>query len=86
MKTFDYNKLQADYLFEQLLNCVSKKELISIYKVGNEEEIDVAILTASLQMIDLDLSKQMEIIMSWNRPDIAKKYVLLQGSDQEVCV
>lgn len=43
----------------------------------------MAILTASLKVIDLELNKQMEIIMSWNRPDIAKKYILLQGSDEE---
>ena len=35
-------------------------------------------------MIDLNLKKQLDIIMSWNRPDVAKKYILLQGTDIEV--
>ena len=59
---------------------------ISIYRLGDEynQEIDLAILTASLKVIDLQLSKQMDIIMSWNRPDVAKKYILLDGSENEV--
>lgn len=86
MKTFAYTKEQANYLFIQLMNCVKNKELISIYRLGDEDnqEIDLAILTASLKVIDLNLSKQFDTIMSWNRPDIAKKYILLQGSENEV--
>ena len=46
----------------------------------------MAILTASLKVIDLELGKQFDTIMSWNRPDIAKKYILLQGLDSEVFI
>ena len=35
-------------------------------------------------MIDLNLKKQLDIIMSWNRPDVAKIYILLQETDIEV--
>lgn len=108
MKTFVYTKAQADYLFIQLMNCVTNRDLvnyklivknlmnliidafvymkISIYRLGDEQhqEIDLAILTASLKVIDLELNKQMDTIMSWNRPDIAKKYVLLTGTEIEV--
>ena len=59
---------------------------ISIYRLGDEDnqEIDLAILTASLKVVDLNLKKQLDIIMSWNRPDVAKKYILLQGAEFEV--
>lgn len=59
---------------------------ISVYRLGDEgnQEIDIDILTASLKVIDIHLSKQLEIIMGWNRPDIAKKYIYLQGHDSEV--
>lgn len=30
MKTFDYSKDQADYLFIQLMNCVANKELVYV--------------------------------------------------------
>lgn len=30
MKTFDYSKDQADYLFIQLMNCVANKELVNV--------------------------------------------------------
>ncbi len=85
MRTFNYTKEQADYLFVQLMNCVNNKDLISIYRLGenDNQEIDMAILTASLKVIDLDLNKQFDIIMSWNRPDIARKYIMLDGSRTE---
>lgn len=87
MKTFEYSRSQAEYLFVQLINCVKKKDLISIYRLADNEkqdqEIDLAILAASLKVIDLQLSKQLDIIMSWNRPDVAKKYILLNGSESE---
>ena len=59
---------------------------ISIYRLGDEDnqEIDLAILTASLKVVDLNLKKQLDTIMSWNRPDVAKKYILLQGAESEV--
>lgn len=88
MKTFSYMRSQAEYLYIQLINCVKKKDLISIYRLGDDndkqsQEIDLAILAASLKVIDLQLSKQLDIIMSWNRPDVAKKYILLHGSEAE---
>ena len=30
MKTFVYNKAQADYLFIQLMNCVTNRDLVKI--------------------------------------------------------
>ena len=59
---------------------------ISIYRLGDEDnqEIDLAILTASLKVVDLNLAKQLENIMSWNRPDVARQYILLQGTETEV--
>jgi len=87
-KTFAYSTPQAEYLYIQLINCVKKKDLISIYRLADDndkqsQEIDLAILAASLKVIDLQLSKQLDMIMSWNRPDVAKKYILLHGSDSE---
>ena len=48
------------------------------------KEIDISILTASLKAIDLKLSKQLDVIMSWNRPDVAKKHISIQGNEYEV--
>jgi len=53
-KTFDYSLTQAEYLFVQLNYCVKKKGLISEFRLGNDQkqhqEIDIAILTASLKV------------------------------------
>ncbi len=58
-----------------------------MFRLGEDErqhqEIDLAILAASLKVVDLQLGKQLDIIMGWNRPDVAKKYLLLHGSESE---
>jgi len=66
-KTFDYSLTQAEYLFVQLINCVKKKDLISVFRLGNDQkqhqEIDLAILTASLKVnIFFYLSKLLNIL------------------------
>ncbi len=48
------------------------------------QEIDISILNASLKAVDLKLSKQLDVIMSWNRPDVAKKHISIQGNEYEV--
>lgn len=40
MKTFAYSKIQADYLFIQLMNCVSNKELVMSTTNKQRKKID----------------------------------------------
>ena len=49
-KTFQYNREQAEKLFIELMLCVKKKELITVFRMGEEsQDIDLAILTALLK-------------------------------------
>ena len=49
-KTFQYNQEQAEKLFIELMLCVKKKELITVFRMGEEsQDIDLAILTALLK-------------------------------------
>ncbi len=33
-----------------------------------------------------DLKRQLDLIMTWNRPDIAKNTIVLFGDPKEVCI
>ena len=49
-KTYQYNREQAEKLFVELMLCVRKKELITVFRMNeeNQGDIDLAILTALL--------------------------------------
>ncbi|XP_030271653.1 transient receptor potential cation channel subfamily M member 3 isoform X18 [Sparus aurata] len=50
-KTFTYSRTQAQHLFIILMECMKKKELITVFRMGSEghQDIDLAILTALLK-------------------------------------
>jgi len=50
-KTFTYTRTQAQHLFIILMECMKKKELITVFRMGSEghQDIDLAILTALLK-------------------------------------
>ncbi|RMC01045.1 hypothetical protein DUI87_22309 [Hirundo rustica rustica] len=51
-KTFTYTRTQAQHLFIILMECMKKKELITVFRMGSEghQDIDLAILTALLKV------------------------------------
>nr|KAF6488143.1 transient receptor potential cation channel subfamily M member 3 [Rousettus aegyptiacus] len=59
-KTFTYTRTQAQHLFIILMECMKKKELITVFRMGSEghQDIDLAILTALLK----DLSRKQTTI------------------------
>lgn len=50
-KTFTYTRTQAQHLFIILMECMKKRELITVFRMGSEghQDIDLAILTALLK-------------------------------------
>ena len=67
-KTFQYNREQAEKLFIELMLCVKKKELITVFRMGEEsQDIDLAILTALLKGKDTgsNLMYYQEMIQEW---------------------
>lgn len=56
MKTFVYSKTQADYLFIQLMNCVSNKDLVGFFfnfKALDKQQFEIFLLFLRFQSIDL---------------------------------
>ncbi|XP_074773752.1 transient receptor potential cation channel subfamily M member 7 [Athene noctua] len=80
-KTFNFGQSEAAHLFQTLLECMKKKELITVFHVGSDEhqDIDVAILTALLKGTNASAFDQLVLTLAWDRVDIAKNHVFVYG-------
>ncbi|CAF3959542.1 unnamed protein product, partial [Rotaria sp. Silwood2] len=83
MKTFSYTKKQAKNLFNELMMCVKRRDLITIFRMGEEssQDIDLSILIALLRTSCVSSIDQLKLALTWNRVDIARNYIL-SGSHQ----
>ncbi|TRY55610.1 hypothetical protein DNTS_021490 [Danionella cerebrum] len=68
-KTFTYSRTQAQHLFIILMECMKKKELITVFRMGSEghQDIDLAILTALLKGANASAPDQLSLALAWNR-------------------
>ncbi|XP_057305453.1 transient receptor potential cation channel subfamily M member 7-like isoform X1 [Hydractinia symbiolongicarpus] len=69
-------------IFHNVKLCMDKKEYITIYDPSKDGDFDEAVLLALMRVNSHDEDKnvlsiisQLELAMSWNRADIAKKYL-----------
>uniref|UniRef100_A0A669PDW3 Transient receptor potential cation channel subfamily M member 7 n=1 Tax=Phasianus colchicus TaxID=9054 RepID=A0A669PDW3_PHACC len=86
-KTFNFGQSEAVHLFQTLLECMKKKELITVFHIGSDEhqDIDVAILTALLKGTNASAFDQLVLTLAWDRVDIAKNHVFVYGQQWLVC-
>ncbi|XP_074651257.1 transient receptor potential cation channel subfamily M member 3-like [Tubulanus polymorphus] len=83
-KTFQYSKEQAEKLFIELMMCVKKKELITVFRMGEGpcQDIDLAILTALLKgQSSATAPDQLNLALNWNRVDIARSHIFVYGQE-----
>ncbi|XP_027543974.1 transient receptor potential cation channel subfamily M member 7 [Neopelma chrysocephalum] len=80
-KTFNFGQSEAVHLFQTLMECMKKKELITVFHIGSDEhqDIDVAILTALLKGTNASAFDQLVLTLAWDRVDIAKNHVFVYG-------
>uniref|UniRef100_A0A8C0UMR8 non-specific serine/threonine protein kinase n=1 Tax=Cyanistes caeruleus TaxID=156563 RepID=A0A8C0UMR8_CYACU len=80
-KTFNFGQSEAVHLFQTLLECMKRKELITVFHIGSDEhqDIDVAILTALLKGTNASAFDQLVLTLAWDRVDIAKNHVFVYG-------
>ncbi|XP_018422030.1 PREDICTED: transient receptor potential cation channel subfamily M member 6 [Nanorana parkeri] len=85
-KTFNLGHRQANHVLCILLECMEYRDSITIYDVESEEQqdIDVAILTALLKGTNMSAPDQLSLALTWNRVDIAKKHILVYGQHWKV--
>uniref|UniRef100_A0A8C3YAM1 Transient receptor potential cation channel subfamily M member 1 n=1 Tax=Catharus ustulatus TaxID=91951 RepID=A0A8C3YAM1_CATUS len=80
-KTFNYNRNQAHQLFIILMECMKKKELITVFRMGSEgqHDIEMSILTALLKGTNASAPDQLSLALAWNRVDIARSQIFVFG-------
>nr|XP_038027175.1 transient receptor potential cation channel subfamily M member 6 isoform X1 [Anas platyrhynchos] len=83
---FSLGQKQSSHLFHILMECMEHRESITILDVESEEQqdIDLAILTALLKGTNMSASDQLDLALAWNQLDIAKKHILVYGQHWKV--
>ncbi|XP_008938224.1 PREDICTED: transient receptor potential cation channel subfamily M member 6, partial [Merops nubicus] len=84
--TFSLGQKQSSHLFHILMECMEHRESMTIFDAESEDQqdIDLAILTALLKGTNMSASDQLDLALAWNRLDIAKKHILVYGQHWKV--
>ncbi|NXP21937.1 TRPM6 protein, partial [Scytalopus superciliaris] len=84
--TFSLEQKQSSHLFHVLMECMKHRQSITIFDAESEDEqnIDLAILTALLKGTNMSTSDQLDLALAWNQLDIAKKHILIYGQHWKV--
>ncbi|KAG8455256.1 hypothetical protein GDO86_001452 [Hymenochirus boettgeri] len=85
-KTFNLGYKQSNHVLYTLMECMERRESITIFDAESEEQqdIDLAILTALLKGTKMSAPDQLSLALTWNRVDIAKKQILVYGQHWKV--
>ncbi|XP_035868826.1 transient receptor potential cation channel subfamily M member 1 isoform X5 [Phyllostomus discolor] len=80
-KTFNYSKTQSLQLFAIIMECMKKKELVTVFRMGAEgqQDMEMAILTALLKGTNASAPDQLSLALAWNRVDIARSQIFVFG-------
>ncbi|KAL4641954.1 transient receptor potential cation channel subfamily M member 1-like [Arapaima gigas] len=80
-KTFNYNRTQAQQIFLMIAECMKKRELITVFRMGSEgqQDIEMSILTALLKGTNASAPDQLSLALAWNRVDIARSQIFVYG-------
>ncbi|XP_077569202.1 transient receptor potential cation channel subfamily M member 1-like isoform X1 [Stigmatopora nigra] len=80
-KTFNYGRAQARQAFLMVMECMKKKALITVFRVGGEgqQDIEMSILTALLKGTNASACDQLSLALAWNRVDIARSQIFVHG-------
>ncbi|XP_039423510.1 transient receptor potential cation channel subfamily M member 6 [Corvus cornix cornix] len=83
---FRLEQKQSSHLFHVLMECMKHRESITVFDAESEDEqdIDLAILTALLKGTNMSASDQLDLALAWNQLDIAKKHILVYGQHWKV--
>ncbi|NWW18004.1 TRPM6 protein, partial [Falcunculus frontatus] len=83
---FGLEQKQSSRLFRVLMECMKHRESITVFDAESEDEqdIDLAILTALLKGTNMSASDQLDLALAWNQLDIAKKHILVYGQHWKV--
>ncbi|XP_041852229.1 transient receptor potential cation channel subfamily M member 1 [Melanotaenia boesemani] len=85
-KTFNYSKSQSQQILLMVMECMKKRELITVFRMGSEgqQDIEMAILTALLKGTNASAPDQLSLALAWNRVDIARNHIFVYGHNLPV--
>ncbi|XP_061669475.1 transient receptor potential cation channel subfamily M member 1-like isoform X6 [Syngnathoides biaculeatus] len=80
-KTFNYGRSQAQQIFLMVMECMKKKALITVFRMGSEgqQDVEMSILTALLKGTNASACDQLSLALAWNRVDIARSQIFVHG-------
>ncbi|XP_076592281.1 transient receptor potential cation channel subfamily M member 1-like isoform X1 [Chaetodon auriga] len=80
-KAFNYSRSQAQQMFLMVMECMKKRSLITVFRMGSEgqQDIEMSILTALLKGTNASASDQLSLALAWNRVDIARSQIFVYG-------
>ncbi|XP_035991641.1 transient receptor potential cation channel subfamily M member 1 isoform X2 [Fundulus heteroclitus] len=80
-KTFNYSRSQAQQIYLMVMECMKKRALITVFRMGSEgqQDIEMSILTALLKGTNASASDQLSLALAWNRVDIARSQIFVYG-------
>ncbi|XP_031782186.1 transient receptor potential cation channel trpm isoform X6 [Nasonia vitripennis] len=80
-RTFKVSPEQANQLYSELLQCVRRKHLITVFRISQDQpqELDQTILTALFKSQQLSPAEQLSLALIWNRVDIARSEIFVYG-------
>ncbi|NWW11695.1 TRPM6 protein, partial [Oreocharis arfaki] len=83
---FRLEQKQSSHLLHVLMECMKHREAITVFDAESEDEqdVDLAILTALLKGTNMSASDQLDLALAWNQLDIAKKHILVYGQHWKV--
>ncbi|XP_069947218.1 transient receptor potential cation channel trpm isoform X2 [Cherax quadricarinatus] len=77
-RVFELRTLLAEKLFAEILQCVRKRDLITVFRLKEGSELDQSILSALLHAQRLNPPEQLSLALTWNRVDIARSHVFIE--------
>ncbi|XP_059081116.1 transient receptor potential cation channel trpm-like isoform X3 [Tigriopus californicus] len=83
-KTFNVAPELAVKLHGELIQCVKRKHLITVFRVSGErvdDELDQVIMTALFKARHLSPVEQLSLALTWNRCDVARKEIFVYGQE-----
>ena len=89
-RTFQVDSEQADQLLNELVRCVKKRNLVTVFRCSDENsieenpvELDHTILNALFKSQHLSPTEQLSLALTWNREDIARSEIFRYGVEWE---
>ncbi|CAM9146655.1 unnamed protein product, partial [Lampetra planeri] len=86
-KTFNYTKSQSQQILLMVMECMKRRELITVFRMGSEGQTDIemAILTALLKGTNASAADQLSLALAWNRVDIARNHIFVLRTQFTAC-